>query len=108
MVVEPDHHFPNPAELLVVPDHYILRMLYSQGVLEEGHQSFSCMPREAFDAVMALKLTGTLLSPQVLGAELEKRPAPSMCRAPPLPAASANRMRWSASRSGWRVTPHGS
>ena len=24
--------FPNPAELLVVPDHYLLRMLASQGV----------------------------------------------------------------------------
>lgn len=24
--------FPNPAELLVVPDHYVLRMLYSRGV----------------------------------------------------------------------------
>ena len=31
-----DEPFPNPAELLVVPDHYVLRMLYSQGVrLEE-------------------------------------------------------------------------
>lgn len=27
-----DEAFPNPAELLVVPDHYVLRMLYSQGV----------------------------------------------------------------------------
>jgi glucuronate isomerase len=31
-----DEPFPNPAQLLVVPDHYISRMLYSQGVpLEE-------------------------------------------------------------------------
>jgi glucuronate isomerase len=33
--------FPNPAKLLVQPDHYILRMLYSQGIslddLEVGH-----------------------------------------------------------------------
>ncbi len=27
-----DHAFPNPAELLIVPDHYVFRMLYSQGV----------------------------------------------------------------------------
>lgn len=27
-----NHNFTNPAELLVVPDHYILRMLVSQGV----------------------------------------------------------------------------
>ena len=27
-----DQHFANPAELLIVPDHYVFRMLYSQGV----------------------------------------------------------------------------
>jgi len=27
-----DQPFPNPAELLIVPDHYVFRMLYSQGV----------------------------------------------------------------------------
>lgn len=27
-----DEAFPNPAELLIVPDHYVFRMLYSQGV----------------------------------------------------------------------------
>ena len=27
-----DAPFPNPAELLIVPDHYVFRMLYSQGV----------------------------------------------------------------------------
>src|SRR5690242_13612990 len=27
-----DEPFPNPAQLFVVPDHYIHRMLYSQGV----------------------------------------------------------------------------
>lgn len=27
-----DEHFANPAELLVIPDHYVFRMLYSQGV----------------------------------------------------------------------------
>ncbi len=30
-----DEPFPNPAQLFVVPDHYISRMLYSQGVLLE-------------------------------------------------------------------------
>ena len=27
-----DRHFPDPAQLLVVPDHYVFRMLHSQGV----------------------------------------------------------------------------
>lgn len=27
-----DENFPNPAELLITPDHYVFRMLYSQGV----------------------------------------------------------------------------
>src|SRR5262245_13203284 len=27
-----DEPFPNPSALIVVPDHYIVRMLYSQGV----------------------------------------------------------------------------
>ena len=27
-----NHAFPNPAQLLVQPDHYIYRMLYSQGI----------------------------------------------------------------------------
>lgn len=31
----PDTRFDSPAQLLVVPDHYITRMLYSQGVLLE-------------------------------------------------------------------------
>jgi glucuronate isomerase len=30
-----DEPFPDPATLLVVPDHYLLRMLYSQGVALE-------------------------------------------------------------------------
>lgn len=29
---QPDYHFPNPAALLFQSDHYILRMLYSQGI----------------------------------------------------------------------------
>lgn len=29
---EPDRHFANPVELLLQPDHYVLRMLYSQGI----------------------------------------------------------------------------
>lgn len=36
LFVDPDARFPDPAALLVTPDHYIFRMLYSQGVpLEE-------------------------------------------------------------------------
>lgn len=30
-----DHAFPDPASLLVIPDHYLLRMLYSQGTALE-------------------------------------------------------------------------
>ena len=30
-----DEAFPNPAELLIIPDHYVFRMLYSQGVALE-------------------------------------------------------------------------
>src|SRR5262245_34894787 len=31
-----DTHFADPAELLIVPDHYVFRMLYSQGVPMEA------------------------------------------------------------------------
>ena len=31
-----DEPFPNPAALLVIPDHYIFRMLYSQGIALES------------------------------------------------------------------------
>ena len=27
-----NENFPNPAELLIIPDHYVFRMLYSQGI----------------------------------------------------------------------------
>ena len=30
-----DAHFPEPTALLIIPDHYIFRMLYSQGVALE-------------------------------------------------------------------------
>ena len=30
-----NENFPNPAELLITPDHYVFRMLYSQGVAME-------------------------------------------------------------------------
>jgi glucuronate isomerase len=32
LFADPDYHFGNPVALLVQPDHYLLRMLYSQGV----------------------------------------------------------------------------
>lgn len=35
LFAEPDYRFGNPAELLIVPDHYIFRMLYSQGIALE-------------------------------------------------------------------------
>ena len=44
--------FENPAELLVVPDHYVFRMLYSQGILLPdlgvGSQGKDANPREIF------------------------------------------------------------
>src|ERR1700753_3526906 len=45
--------FPDPARLFIVPDHYIFRMLYSQGVAMEdlGVGSYGASPeqREKFD-----------------------------------------------------------
>jgi glucuronate isomerase len=35
-ILAEDAPFPNPAALIVVPDHYLLRMLYSQGVAMES------------------------------------------------------------------------
>jgi glucuronate isomerase len=35
MFADPDYQFGSPAELLLIPDHYIFRMLYSQGVALE-------------------------------------------------------------------------
>ena len=32
MFSEPDYSFGSPADLLIIPDHYVFRMLYSQGV----------------------------------------------------------------------------
>lgn len=41
--------FPNPAQLLIQPDHYVFRMLYSQGIdLGDLGIGTSCDPREAF------------------------------------------------------------
>lgn len=36
MFADPDYNFGTPTQLLIVPDHYVFRMLYSQGIaLEE-------------------------------------------------------------------------
>lgn len=32
LFADPDYRFGNPVELLIQPDHYVLRMLYSQGI----------------------------------------------------------------------------
>jgi glucuronate isomerase len=44
--------FKNPAELLVIPDHYVFRMLYSQGIplsdLGVGSRGQDADPREVF------------------------------------------------------------
>jgi glucuronate isomerase len=36
MFADPDYSFGSPAELLIIPDHYVFRMLYSQGVSLEA------------------------------------------------------------------------
>jgi glucuronate isomerase len=45
-----DEPFDNPANLLVTPDHYLVRMLYSQGVPLE---TLGIPPREADDGAVA-------------------------------------------------------
>ncbi|MBK8905811.1 MAG: glucuronate isomerase [Anaerolineaceae bacterium] len=35
LFADPDFHFGSPTELLLIPDHYIFRMLYSQGIAME-------------------------------------------------------------------------
>ncbi|GAB4438721.1 MAG: glucuronate isomerase [Anaerolineae bacterium] len=35
LFADPDYRFGNPADLLIIPDHYIFRMLYSQGIALE-------------------------------------------------------------------------
>ena len=32
LFADPDYHFGSPVDLLIIPDHYVLRMLYSQGI----------------------------------------------------------------------------
>src|SRR5690349_11679316 len=36
LFAEADYRFASPVELLIIPDHYILRMLYSQGISMES------------------------------------------------------------------------
>ncbi len=36
LFADPEARFGNPAELLIIPDHYVFRMLYSQGVPMEA------------------------------------------------------------------------
>jgi len=36
MFADPDYRFGSPADLLLIPDHYIFRMLYSQGIALES------------------------------------------------------------------------
>jgi len=47
-----DAKFTDPAQLLVIPDHYVFRMLYSQGVpladLGIGEAGKTADPREVF------------------------------------------------------------
>jgi glucuronate isomerase len=41
LFADPDYRFGSPTELLLIPDHYIFRMLYSQGIDLES----LCIPR---------------------------------------------------------------
>lgn len=36
LFVDPDYQFGSPVELLIIPDHYIFRMMYSQGIALES------------------------------------------------------------------------
>lgn len=49
--------FPNPAELLITPDHYVFRMLYSQGISLEslgiGQNGHPAEPRKIFRVLAA-------------------------------------------------------
>jgi len=36
LFADPNYQFGSPAELLIIPDHYVFRMLYSQGILLES------------------------------------------------------------------------
>ncbi len=36
MFADPEYQFGSPAELLIIPDHYVFRMLYSQGISMES------------------------------------------------------------------------
>src|SRR5207248_7645440 len=35
LLAEPDARFPSPADLFIIPDHYVFRMLFGQGVRME-------------------------------------------------------------------------
>ncbi len=35
-ILAENNHFPNPTELFLIPDHYLFRMLYSQGIPMEA------------------------------------------------------------------------
>jgi glucuronate isomerase len=41
LFADPDYRFGSPTELILIPDHYIFRMLYSQGIELEA----LCIPR---------------------------------------------------------------
>ena len=32
LFADPDYQFGSPVDLLIIPDHYVFRMLYSQGI----------------------------------------------------------------------------
>jgi glucuronate isomerase len=36
MFADPDYSFGTPTDLLIIPDHYVFRMLYSQGIPMEA------------------------------------------------------------------------
>ena len=36
LFADPDYQFGSPVDLLIIPDHYIFRMLYSQGIALES------------------------------------------------------------------------
>ena len=38
MFADEDYSFGTPVDLLIIPDHYVFRMLYSHGIPMEGRQ----------------------------------------------------------------------
>jgi len=52
---DPTYQFTSPTELLVIPDHYVFRMLYSQGVSLDDLGILSSASRQKMHSVQDLR-----------------------------------------------------